>query len=94
MLKELGLGALLFISGDSELGRRAGDALIADKIGDALEEGGFDAVSLGAWAVGRDDAGFFVDFPRCPCAGARYGSPLSGRAITLLLCRRLRSWHA
>ena len=40
MLKELGLGALLFISGDSELGRRAGDALIADKIGDALEEGG------------------------------------------------------
>ena len=62
MLKELGLGALLFIAGDSELGRRAGDALIADKIGDALEEGGFDAVSLGPWAVGRDDAGFFVDF--------------------------------
>lgn len=62
MLKELGLGALLFIAGDSELGRRAGDALIADKIGDALEEGGFDAVSLGPWAVGRDDAGFYVDF--------------------------------
>lgn len=62
MLKELGLGALLFIAGDSELGRRAGDALIADKIGDALEEGGFDAVSLGPWAVGRDEAGFFVDF--------------------------------
>ncbi|NBQ12207.1 MAG: hypothetical protein EBU29_09200 [Gammaproteobacteria bacterium] len=56
MLKELGLGALLFIAGDSELGRRAGDALIADKIGDALEEGGFDAVSLGPWAVGRDEA--------------------------------------
>ena len=62
MLKELGLGALLFIAGDSELGRRAGDALIADKIGDALEEGGFDAVSLGPWAVGRDEAGFYVDF--------------------------------
>ncbi|MEY3042980.1 MAG: hypothetical protein RLZZ174_2062, partial [Pseudomonadota bacterium] len=27
MLKELGLGALLFIAGDSELGRQAGDAL-------------------------------------------------------------------
>jgi len=62
MLKELGLGALLFIAGDSALGRRAGDALIADKIGDALEEGGFDAVSLGPWAVGRDEAGFYVDF--------------------------------
>ena len=62
MLKELGLGALLFIAGDSELGRRAGDALIADKIRDALEEGGFDAVSLGPWAVGRDDTGFYVDF--------------------------------
>jgi hypothetical protein len=62
MLKELGLGALLFIAGDSELGRRAGDALIADKIGDALEEGGFDAVSLGPWAVGKDDTGFYVDF--------------------------------
>lgn len=62
MLKELGLGALLFIAGDSELGRRAGDALVADKIGDALEEGGFDAVSLGPWAVGRDEAGFYVDF--------------------------------
>jgi len=62
MLKELGLGALLFIAGDSELGRKAGDALIADKIGDALEDGGFDAVSLGPWALGRDDAGFFVDF--------------------------------
>ena len=62
MLKELGLGALLFIAGDSELGRKAGDALIADKIRDALEEGGFDAVSLGPWAVGRDEAGFYVDF--------------------------------
>jgi hypothetical protein len=62
MLKELGLGALLFIAGDSELGRAAGDALIADKVGDALQEGGFDAVSLGAWTVGRDDRGFFVDF--------------------------------
>ena len=82
MLKELGLGALLFIAGDSELGRRAGDALIADKIGDALEEGGFDAVSLGPWAVGRDDAGFLLIFPRCPCAGARYGSPLSRHVIT------------
>ena len=62
MLKELGLGALLFIAGDSELGRAAGDALIADKVGDALQEGGFDAVSLGEWSVGRDDRGFFVAF--------------------------------
>jgi hypothetical protein len=62
MLKELGLGALLFIAGDSELGRQAGDALIVDKVGDALEEGGFDTVSLGQWSVGRDALGFFVDF--------------------------------
>jgi len=62
VLKELGLGALLFIAGDSDLGRKAGDALIADKIGDALEDGGFDAVSLGPWGVGRDSAGFYVDF--------------------------------
>ena len=83
MLKELGLGAL--IAGDSELGRRAGDALIADKIGDALEEA---ASTPFPWALGcwPSDAGFFVDFQGVRAPG--YGSPLSG-ALSPFLCRRL-----
>lgn len=58
----MGLGLVLMLAGDGELARRAGDALIADKVQEAIEEGGFESVEYGSWDKGFDGGRFWVGF--------------------------------
>lgn len=62
MFKELGLGVLLMLGGDSNVARSAGDALIADRIDEALEEGGFEQVGFQDWSKGYEGSRFWVQF--------------------------------
>jgi hypothetical protein len=62
LLKEMGLGLVLMLAGDGEMARRAGDALIADKVQDAIEEGGFESVEYDSWDKGFDGGRFWVGF--------------------------------
>jgi hypothetical protein len=64
MFRELGLGIVLMLAGDGELARSAGDALLADKVRDAIEEGGFDTVSFEDWHKGYRGGRFWVGFDR------------------------------
>jgi hypothetical protein len=58
----MGLGLVLMLAGDGEMARRAGDALIADKVQDAIEEGGFESVEYESWDKGFDGGRFWVGF--------------------------------
>lgn len=60
----MGLGLILMLGGDGDVARRAGDALIADKVKDAIEEGGFDSVDYQAWDKGFDGGRFWVGFSK------------------------------
>ena len=58
----MGLGLVLMLAGDGEMARRAGDALIADKVQDAIKEGGFESVEYESWDKGFDGGRFWVGF--------------------------------
>lgn len=81
MLKELGLGLVLMLAGDGELARRAGDALIRDKVRDALEEGGFEEVAYAGWDKGYRDGRFWVGFDSV--AVVRRGARLEASAARI-----------
>lgn len=49
LIKEVGLGLVLLFGGDSDVARRAGDALLADRIAEAVDEGGFAHIAYEGW---------------------------------------------
>lgn len=62
MLREIGLGLVLLLGGDGDMSRRAGDALIQDKVDDALTEGGFDSITYRDWERGFQGSQFWMTF--------------------------------
>lgn len=48
-LQEVGAGLLLLFGGDGPAAQRAGDALLEDRIAEAIEEGGFASITFDAW---------------------------------------------
>ncbi len=48
-LQEVGAGLLLLFGSDGPAAQRAGDALLEDRIAEAVEEGGFASVAYDAW---------------------------------------------
>lgn len=47
--QELSAGLILLFSGEGPAAQRAGDALLADRITEAVEEGGFTSIDYGSW---------------------------------------------
>lgn len=62
MLKEIGLGLVLMLGGDGDMSRRAGDALIKDKVEEALTEGGFESIDYVDWERGYQGSRFYMGF--------------------------------
>ena len=48
-LQELGVGLVLLFGGDGPTGQRAGDALLAERIGAAVQNGGFSDITYATW---------------------------------------------
>lgn len=81
MLRELGLGLVLMLAGDGELARRAGDALIREKVQDAIAEGGFEEVAYAGWDKGYREGRFWVGFDAV--AVVRRGARLEASAARI-----------
>lgn len=62
MLREIGLGLVLMLGGDGDMSRRAGDALIKDKVDEALTEGGFESIDFQEWERGFEGNSFWMGF--------------------------------
>lgn len=54
--QELGAGLVLLFGSDGPAAQRAGDALLADRITEAVEEGGFASIDYGSWRKAEDSA--------------------------------------
>lgn len=62
MLREIGLGLVLMLGGDGDMSRRAGDALIQDKVDEALTDGGFESIDYIDWERGYEGSRFYMGF--------------------------------
>lgn len=53
---------MLMLGGDGEMSRRAGDALIQDKVDEALTDGGFESINYHDWERGFEGSRFWMGF--------------------------------